>query len=183
MKITLLSSGLELEVPIAGEKKGRDRMIQAFERAAAGRKVGELKPQTPRLHGTFRSQLLSADEGSQVSTASYPNANPEPINRATMTSADDLAKSVYAALELDVVGDEVRCKLRRLVSRQVNERWIQDEKAGRHNRSAAEQQEFRDDIDAGTETAVRAYAALRLGNPTALQVDLAGARANPANRS
>jgi hypothetical protein len=100
-----------------------------------------------------------------------------------MTIADDLAKSVYAALELDVVGDEVRCKLRRLVSRQVNERWIQDEKAGRHNRSAAEQQEFRDDIDAGTETAVRAYAALRLGNPTALQVDLAGARANPANRS
>ena len=57
MKLTLLGTGLELEVPMPLEKKGRDRLVQAFEREAERREAGDTTPKTQRRHGTFLSQL------------------------------------------------------------------------------------------------------------------------------
>jgi hypothetical protein len=92
---------------MAGEKKGRDRMVEAFGRKIAGRLPGDLTP------------LSASDSGAQVSTASGRNDNPERIDKAPTLTAAALAEAAFATMEGDVVGDEARAKLRRLVSRQV----------------------------------------------------------------
>jgi hypothetical protein len=169
MRLTLLNTGLEVEVPMAGEKRGKDRMIESFERRNAGRLPGDLTP------------LSASASGAQASTAAGRNDNSERVDKAPTLAADALAEAAFAVAEGDIVGDEVRAKLRRLVSRQLNERWIEDEKRGLHNHGAAELQQFRKAIDSGVEAAVKAYARLKLTLPTDLRAEIAASRANVVN--
>jgi len=154
---------------MAGEKKGIDRIVEAFGRKIAGRLPGDLTP------------LSASDSGAQVSTASGRNDNPERIDKAPTLTADDFAEAAFAVAEGDIVGDEVRAKLRRLVSRQANERWIEGEQKGLHDHGAAEMRRFRDGIDSAVEAAVKAYARLQLTLPVDVSVRIAASRANPIN--
>lgn len=51
MRLTLLGTGGQLEVPMPGEKKGRARMIEAFERVNASRHPGDMTPLSARDSG------------------------------------------------------------------------------------------------------------------------------------
>jgi hypothetical protein len=189
MRLTLLSTGIEVDVPMPLEKKGKDRMVQSFERTNKAcsltplSAIAEVSPVRSGLRRWYTTPLSATDSGAQVSTSPNPVANPRPIDSAPEMSADALAQIVYGMMEEDVVGDKVRAEIRRRVSRVVNEAWNEDQKRRPGSRTAAEYAKFRADIDNGTEAAVKAYARLRLGTPTALQVDIAGSRANPINRS
>jgi hypothetical protein len=169
MKLTLLNTGLVIEVPIGKELHGRDRIIEAFARKNAGRVPGDLTP------------LSATESGAQVSTSAGRNDRPEPVQPPMTLSSEAMTKAVFAEMEEDVIGPEVRAKLRRLVSRKANEAWNEDQKRRPGGRTAADHAKFQADIDAGVESAVRAYAALLLGNPTALRVGIAASRANPVN--
>jgi hypothetical protein len=142
MKLILFSSGLELEVPIAGEKKGRARAVQAFERENAARESGDSTGHVQPRHGTFLGQLT------QLSAA--PDA----------ASPEAMAHAVYAEMEGDIIGPGVRAKLRRMVCRKANEAWIAEQKRRPGGRTAAEYAQFQKTVDDGTEAAVRAYAKL-----------------------
>ena len=75
MKITLLSSGLELEVPIAGEKKGRARVVQAFARENAARESGDSTARVQHRHGTFLGQLEQLSAAPGVASPARPVAH------------------------------------------------------------------------------------------------------------
>ena len=191
MRLTLLNSpGGDIEVLLPGEKKGRDRTVQAFERAAAVPKPSFAAQTMARDRAALRSarwydttSLSATEAGAQASTSAGPKDNPEPIDTAPGLSADALAKIVYAKMEGDIVGPKVRGELRRLVSRKANERWIEAQKKRPGNRTAAEYAKFRADIDAGTEAAVKAYARLKLGAPVDVRADIAASLANPINEA
>jgi hypothetical protein len=189
MVLTLLNSGIEVDVPMPLEKKGKDRMVQSFERTNEARSLTPLSatatvaPVRSGLRRWYTTPLSATDSGALVSTNPNPAANPMSIDSAPEMSAATIAETVYGMMEPDLAGDKVRNQIRRMVSRQVNQAWIEDQQKRPGSRTAAEYAKFQSDIESGVEAAVRAYARLRLGTPTALQVDIAGSRANPINRS
>ena len=167
MKLTLLNAGLSIEVPIGSEKKGRDRVIEAFERKNAGRLPGDLSP-------------LSANySGAQDVPRASAKANPDPVQSPMTLSPEAMSEAIFAEMEADLIGPEVRDKLRRMVSRKVNEAWNEDQKRRPGNRTAADFAKVRADIENGTEAAVRAYARLKLTQPVDVRTEVAASRANP----
>ena len=169
MKITLLNTGLEIEVPIGAEKKGRDRVIEALERRNAGRLPGDLRP------------LSATDSGAQVGTSASAEGNPDPVQAPMTLLPEAMAEAVFSELEADIIGPEVRGKVRRLVSRKANEAWIAEQQRRPGGRTPADYAKFQQSIDDATEIAVKAYARLILTQPIDLRAQIAAYRANPIN--
>jgi hypothetical protein len=145
--------------------KGLARMVAATERenAARGR---------PGL-----TLLAGSGSGSQVSTAPGRNATPQGTQAPEAMNPEAIATAVYSQMADDLVGDAARNKIRRMVRRAVNDAWLKQQRAKPGPPSPADCQKFEDDVERGTEAAVRAYARLKLGNPAGLQEDIAAALA------
>jgi hypothetical protein len=90
-----------------------------------------------------------------------------------------MAESVFAMMEEDFVGPDARAALRRLVSRKVNEAWIEDQQRRPGGRTASDYAKFQADIDNGTAAAVRSFARLKLTKPVDVMVEIAASK-NPS---
>jgi hypothetical protein len=151
----------------AGDKplKGLARVRAALERDNANRGL---------------NRLSATEAGARVSTRPGSKDNAETMAAPFGgISANAMAETVFAMLEEDFVGPGVRAALRRQVSRQVNQAWLEDQQRRPGGRTAADYAKFQADIDNGTAAAVRAYAKLKLDPSTAVQVDTAASKVNP----
>ena len=157
MRLTLLNSpGGDIEVLLPGEKKGRDRTVQAFERAAAVPKPSFAAQTMARDRAALRSarwydttSLSATEAGAQASTSAGPKDNPEPIDTAPGLSAMRWQRSFTRRWKGTSWGRRHGASAPANF-RKANERWIEAQKKRPGNRTAAEYAKFRADIDAGT---------------------------------
>ena len=144
--------------------KGRERVVAALERENANRGL---------------NRLSATEAGAQAGTRPGSKDNAETVAAPFGgISADAMAEAVFAMVEEDFVGPDARAALRRLVSRKVNEAWIEDQQRRPGGRTAADYARFQADIDNGTVAAVKAFARLKLTQPVDVRTAIAAARAN-----
>jgi hypothetical protein len=144
--------------------KGRERVVATLERENANRGL---------------NRLSATEAGAQAGTRPGSKDNAETVAAPFGgISADAMAEAVFAMVEEDFVGPDARAALRRLVSRKVNEAWIEDQQRRPGGRTAADYARFQADIDNGTVAAVKAFARLKLTQPVDVRTAIAAARAN-----
>jgi hypothetical protein len=150
----------------ANALKGRGRLVAALERENANRGLN-------RLSATEAGALVSTRPGSKENAETVA----APVGGI---SANAMGEAVFAMMEEDFVGPDARAALRRLVSRKVNEAWLQDQQRRPGGRTAAAYAKFQEDIDNGTAAAVRSFARLKLTKPVDMMVEIAAARGSPS---
>jgi hypothetical protein len=150
----------------ANPLKGRERLVAALERENANRGLN-------RLSATESGALVSTRPGSKENAETVA----APVGGI---SANAIGEAVFAMMEEDFVGPDVRAKLRRLVSCRVNQAWLDDQQRRPGGRTAADYAKFQADIDNGTAAAVRSFARLKLTKPVDVMVEIAASKGNPS---